>query len=134
MQGFFMPGLGLALEVTWDGRGLGEHPAHFLNGGRYTPLMEATIIKDHAIVELRSPSTTSAQQAGSKLAQPHRSTVLFSKEFKKAEICHVNSRKSIGVGGDAGQEARDFWEAAAAQCHGILLTLLSQIYSTLSCA
>ncbi len=106
-----MPGLGLALEVTWDGRGLREHPARFLNGGRYTPLMQATIIKDHAIVELRSPSTTSAQQAGSKLAQPHLYTVLFSKEFKKAEICHMNSRKSIVVGGDAGQEARDFWEA-----------------------
>ena len=108
MVDFFTPALGLALEVTRDGRGIREHSARFLDDGRYTPLMRANIIKDHAIVDLRSPSTSTAQQPAPKVKQPYLYTVLFSDNFKKAEIHHMNSRKCINVVGNAGQEARDF--------------------------
>ena len=108
MVDFFTPTRGLALEVTRDGRGIREHSERFLNAGRYTPLMETNIIREHAIVDLRSPSTHSARQAVPRVAQPHLYTVLFSGDFKEAEIHHMNSRKCIKVLGNAGQEAREF--------------------------
>ena len=108
MVDFFTATRGLALEVTRDGRGIREHSARFLNDGRYTPLMEANIIREHAIIDLRSPSTRTARQAVPRVAHPHLYTVLFSGNFKEAEIYHMNSMKCIKVLGNAGQEARQF--------------------------
>ena len=109
MVDFFTPAHGLALEVTRDGRGIREHSARFWHDGRYTLLMQAGLIRDHAIVDLRSPETSTAQQAAPKGQLPHLYTVLFSDDFKKAEIHHMNRPVNcIVVAGDAGQEARDF--------------------------
>ena len=105
---FFTPALGLALEVSREGRGIREHSARFLDDGKYTPLMRANIIRDHAIVDLRSPSTSTAQQPAPRVKQPHLYTVLFSDNFKEADMHHMNSRKCIHIVGNAGQEARDF--------------------------
>ena len=108
MVDFFTPARGLALEVTRDVMGIREHSARFLNAGRYTPLMETSIIREHAIVDLRIPSTHTAHQAAPRVAQPHLYTVLFSGDFKTAKIHHMNSKpKCINVLGNAGQEARD---------------------------
>ena len=109
MVDFFTPALGLALEVARDGRGIREHSARFLDDGRYAPLMRAGIIRDHAVVDLRSPATSTAQQAAPKVQLPHLYTVLFSDDFKKAAIHHMNRPVvSTVVAGNAGQEARDF--------------------------
>ena len=71
--------------------------------------MHAGIIRDHAIVDLRIPATSAAQQAALKVRLPHLYTVLFSDDFKTAEIQHMNRPVNcIVVAGDAGQEARDF--------------------------
>ena len=109
MVDFFTPVLGLALEVTRDGRGIREHSARFLNEGRYTPLRRAGIIKEHAIVDLHSPATSTAQQAAPKVQLPNLYTVLFSDDFMKAEIHHMDRPvNTIWVAGDAGKEARAF--------------------------
>ena len=109
MVDLFTPALGLALEVTRGGKGIREHLGRFLDDGKYTPLMRANIIREHAIVDLRSPSTSTAQQAVPKVKQPHLYTVLFSDDFKEAVIHHMNrTPKCIKMLGDAGKEARDF--------------------------
>ena len=95
MVDFVTPARGLALEVTRDGKGIREHSARFLNAGRYTPLIKTNIVREHAIVDLRSPSTSTAQQAAPKVNQPHLYTVLFGGDFKEAEIHHMNSKQCI---------------------------------------
>ena len=119
LMDFLVPGLGLALEGTRDGRGLQEHSTCFLNNGRSrcTPLMRANIIREHAIVDLCSPSTSSDQLAASKVAQPHLHTVLFSEDIKTAEIYHMNSVTCIVIAGDAGQEARELLMASSVKAH-----------------
>ncbi len=111
MMDFFTPVLGLALEMTRDGRGIGERCECFLDEDRYAPLMQANIIREHAIVDLRSTSTSTAQRAVSKVPQPHLYTVLFSEDCKMAEIHHMYSVTSIVMAGNAGQEAREILAA-----------------------
>ena len=70
--------------------------------------METNIIREHAIVDLRSLPISTFHQAAPRVAQPHLYTVLFSDDVKEAEIRHLNSTpKCIKVSGNAGQEARD---------------------------
>ena len=96
----------IVLEATRDGKDMTEHLNGFLDPHKYQPLLATGGVKQHAVVDFRSPGS-----ADPRMEDEHLYNVLFSADFSTAVVCHMGERQQVVVAGAADVAT---WQAFAA--------------------
>lgn len=97
----------IVLEATLDGKDMTKHLHRFLDPHKYQPLLETGGVKQHAVVDFRSPGS-----ANPRMKAEHLYNVLFSADFSKAVVCHMGERQQVVVAGAADEATRQAFAAA----------------------
>jgi hypothetical protein len=96
----------IVLEATRDGKDMTEHLNGFLDAHKYQPLLATGGVKQHAVVDFRSPGS-----ADPRMEDEHLYNVRVSADFSTAVVCHMGERQQVVVAGAADVAT---WQAFAA--------------------
>lgn len=97
----------IVLEATRDGKDLGSNLNRFLDPQKYEPLLRVGGVKQHAVVDFRSPSSAKPQ-----LQNQHLYNVVFGPDFTEAVINHVGEQQSVKIAGRADDATLQAFAAA----------------------
>lgn len=115
----------LGLEVTREGFDLGNPVERFLDAKLCEALLRYGGVKQHAVVDLRSPPLlppgfTPATSAPPHLQGPHLYTVQFLADYREVEIWHQGQRVAgVSVNGRASPETFEALEAGLRHVRGV---------------
>ncbi|KAK9818173.1 hypothetical protein WJX72_008225 [[Myrmecia] bisecta] len=97
----------IVLEATRDGKDMTKHLNRLLDPHKYQPLLENGGVKQHAVVDFRSPGSPNPR-----MTHDHLYNVLFSADFSEAVVCHMGERQRVVVAGAADEATRQAFAAA----------------------
>ena len=84
------------LEATRDGKDLTQHLNRFLDEAKYGPLLQTGMVKQHAVIDFRSPGSCTPRMEDECLYN-----VMFQPTFAEAVIYHMGEQQSVRVAGRA---------------------------------
>ncbi len=91
------------LEATCDGKDLKEHLGRFLDPAKYKPMFDNGLVKQHAVLDFRSPG---ARQAQPRKTDEHLWSVVFVDGFGEAWVHHMGGCFHVWVKGNADEATR----------------------------
>ena len=103
---YISPPESLVLEATRDGEDLTQNLNRFLDPRKYEPLLQSGAVKQHAVIDFRSPSS-----AAPRVQDQHLYNVVFRPAFAEAVIYHMGEQQIVQVAGRADNAT---WLALAA--------------------
>ena len=95
------------LEATRDGKDMTQHLNRFLDPRKYEPLLQNGGVKQHAVIDFRSPGC-----ATPRMQNQHLYNVVFRPAFAEAVIYHMGGQQLVRVAGRADDATRSALAAA----------------------
>ena len=98
---YISPPESTVLEATRDGKDMTQHLNRFLDPRKYEPLLQSGAVKQHAVIDFRSPGS-----ATPRMQDQHLYNVVFRPAFREAVIYHMGEQQPVRVAGRADDATR----------------------------